>query len=127
MGGTITDYQKKTVPLFLAHLKEILPEKYTEFVSKYKEYDKEVDYVGRKALLTTIKPSTVYYTSRDYPKFNEQWCWDGEYLSYEKGYVSSFSVTDDYEVEKIIIKPSDKSIIKVTNNDQVSDKTVFID
>lgn len=127
MGGTISSYQREVVPLFLAHLKEVLPDRYAEFVSKYKEYDKEVNYVGRKALLTTLNPSTVYYRSKSYPEFNEEWHWDGEYLTYIDGYVKRFSVTEDYEIEEIVIKPSDKSVVKVSDNMQVSDKTVFID
>ena len=127
MGGEITSYQNKIVPLFLTHLKEILPERYDELKQKYGGLVKEIDYVGRKALLKTIKSSFVQYRSKRYPKFDEKWFWDGQMLVYKEGYISSFSITNDYEIIEIKIKPSDKSIVKITSNDQVTENTVFID
>lgn len=127
-GGTIGSYQKETVPLFLAHLKEVLPEKYIEFIKEFPEYaDKEVNYVGRKALLKTIKPSTINYYSRNYPELGNEWYWDGELLTYKKGYVSSVSVINDYEVAEFKLKPSDKTTVKITSNEQVTEDTVFVD
>lgn len=127
MGGEIKSYQNEIVPLFLAHLKEIFPNKYEEYTRKHEGYVKEINYVGRKALLETIKPSYVHYKSPNYPKFNEEWYWDGEFLTYKKGYVSSFNITKDYEILDIKIKPSNKSTIQISDNKQVSEKTIFID
>lgn len=127
MGGVIDDYQKETVPLFLSHLQKVLPERYSELIEKYPQLDKPINYVGRKALLKTIKPSEVLYKSSSNSKFNERWYWDGEYLIYREGYVSSFSITKDYEVCEIKLKPSDQSVITITDNDQVTDETVFVD
>lgn len=127
MGGNIRSYHEETVPLFLAHLKEILPDRFNEFKQKYPSYIKEVNYVDRKALLKTIKPSYVYYESKSYPQFDEKWYWDGEMLIYKEGYLHGFSITDDYEVSEIKIKPSDKSTIKISDNNQVTENTVFID
>lgn len=126
MGGTITDYQKKEVPLFLAHLKEVLSERYAEVKAKYPNLVREINYIGRKALLKTIAPSYVTYESRQYPQFDEKWRWDGETLIRESGYVSSFNVTKDYEVLEIKIKPTDKSVITISSNEQVTDSTVFV-
>jgi hypothetical protein len=127
MGGEITSYQRETVPLFLAHLKEVMPDKYAEVKSKYPGLVKGINYVGRRALLNTIKPSHVFYKSRQYPQFNEDWYWDGELLRYSNGYVHDFNVTKDYEAIEIKIKPSEKSVITISNNEQVTDGTVFID
>lgn len=127
MGGVITDYQSKTVPLFLAHLKEVLPGKYKELGKESQELAKEISYIGRKALLKTINPSDVHYKSENYPQFNEKWHWDGETLTYSGGYVSSFNITKDYVIAEIKIIPSEKSIITISSNEQVTDKTVFID
>lgn len=127
MGGEITSYQKEKVPLFLAHLQEILPEVYEKFVKDYPEFDKEIDYVGRKALLRTIKPSEIFYHSRDYPNLNNKWYWDGEFLVYQNGYVSRVSVINDYEIETFKLKPTDKTVVKITNNEQVKEDTVFVD
>ncbi len=127
MGGEITRYQKEIIPLFLAHLKEILPDKYSELTEKYKTITNEINYVGRKALLKTINPSTVRYESRQYPQLNELWDWDGETLTRKSGYVSSFNITKDYEIQEIKIKPSDKSIVKISSNEQVTENTIFLD
>jgi hypothetical protein len=128
MGGTIQKYQKETVPLFLSHLKELLPDKYEAFINTYPKFkQKEINYIGRKALLKTIAPSIVHYKSVRYPKFNESWEWDGEYLRYKEGHVSDFSVTKDYEIVEIVIKPTDKSTVVITSNEQVTENTVFVD
>ena len=127
MGGVITDYQKKIVPLFLSHLKEVWFDKYEELGKENSELLKEVSYIGRSALLKTINPSDVYYKSSSYPQFNAKWYWDGESLNYSSGYVSSFNIIKDYEVATIKIIPSDKSVITISNNEQVSEETVFID
>lgn len=128
MGGEIRSYQTETVPLFLAHLREVLPDKYESFTKAYPKYaQKEVNYVGRKALLKTIKPCLIEYRSRDYPRLNNDWYWDGEFLTYKWGYVNSVSVIKDYEVEEFKLKPSDKTTVKITSNEQVTEDTVFVD
>lgn len=127
MGGEITSYQKEVVPLFLAHLKEVLPELHAEFLSVHPECAREVNYVGRKALLTTVKPSFVEYTSRDYPDFNETWEWDGVVLTHKGGYVHKVKVIKDYEVECFKIIPNEKAVVTITDNDQVDEQTVFVD
>lgn len=124
MGGEISSYRKETVPLFLAHLEEVLPEKYKEFTDKYPEFAEKIDHVGRKAYLKTINPSTVYYKGSN---LNETWEWDGEILTYVEGHVSSFFITRDYDVEEIKLRPSDKSTIVISDNNQVTKDTVFID
>lgn len=127
MGGEITSYQKEKVPLFLAHLQEIMPEVYDKFIKAYPKFGKKIDYVGRKALLKTINPSEISYYSRDYPNLTNHWYWDGEFLNYKSGYVSKVSIIDDYEIETFKLKPSDKTVVKITSNEQVTSDTVFID
>lgn len=127
MGGEIKDYREKVVPMFISHLKEVLTDKYEELIDQYEGYAEKLNYVGRTALLTTVQPSTVHYKSSRYPEFNEEWYWDGTHLTYKGGHVHKFNVTNDYEVEEIRIKPSEKSKITISNNDQVASQTVFID
>lgn len=127
MGGEITSYQKEKVPLFLAHLQEVLPGVYEKFIEAYPKFGRKIDYVGRKALLKTINPSEINYYSRDYPRLNNQWYWDGELLTYKGGYVNSVSVINDYEIETFKLKPTDKTFVKISNNEQVTKDTVFVD
>lgn len=125
-GGTIQSYRDEVVPLFLSHLKEVVPELYAEFTAKHPEFG-EIDYTGRKALLKTIAPSVVEYKPKGYSQFNSSWKWTGEQLVYEKGYVSSFDVTRGYKIASIVLEPDDDSVITITNNEQVTDHTVFLD
>lgn len=127
MGGEIKSYQKEKVPLFLSHLEEVMPKMYLEFTDKYQVFAEKIDYVGRKALLKTINPSFVHYKSSTSSTINNEWYWDGEFLIYQNGYVSSFSIVNDYEIEEIKLKPTDKTVIKITSNEQVTKDTVFID
>lgn len=128
MGGTINTYQKETVPLFLAHLKEVLPEKYEDFTELYPEFwIKDMNYVGRKALLTTIKPSYIHYKARTDSTLNEEWYWDGKYLTYKSGYVNMFRIIDEYEIQNIVIKPTEKAVVVISSNEQVKEDTVFVD
>jgi hypothetical protein len=127
MGGEITDYQKKVVPLFLSHLKEVLPARYKAFKEDYPELVGEISYVGRRALLRTIKPSKVHYKSKNYPNLNETWNWDGKFLIYEGGYVSKVNITKDYDVISLVIQPTEKATIIIEDDDQVQDSTVFVD
>lgn len=127
MGGTISSYQKEEVPLFLSHLKETLPELYKDFLKEHKEYDNTIDYVGRKAHLHSLDTCIVEYRSRSYPRLNNTWYWDGEYLNYKDGYISSLSIISDYEIHEFKIKPHKDATIKITDNDQVTEKTRFAD
>lgn len=127
MGGEIRDYQKEVVPLFLAHLSEVLPDKYQEYIAAHPQAEQKINYVGRKALLMTIAPSNVEYKSDRYPQFNETWEWDGKRLVYQKGYVHEFHITKGYEIAQIVIVPSDESIVTITDNGQVTPQTVFVD
>lgn len=126
-GKEIKDYKRKCVPLFLSHLKEILPDKYSEFISNYPKYADRINYVGRIAYLKTINPSYVCYRSETNPELNEKWYWDGEYLHFIEGHVSKVFVTDNYEVIEFKLKPSDKSTIVITDNEQVNENTIFVD
>lgn len=125
MGGIIDSYEKETVPLFLAHLKEILPDRFAEYEAEYGET--KIDYVGRKALLNTIIPSLVAYESSRYPEFNEFWNWDGEYLTFVKGKKADFKIAKNYEVVELKIKPNPETTIIISDNDQVGENTVFVD
>lgn len=125
-GGEIISHRKEEVPKFLASLKRLLPDVYSKFIKDYPEFDTEIDYVGRKAKLLTVNPSNIKDNNDRYPNLNSEWYWDGEYLNYVKGYVSSITFLDNYEVAEYKIKPTEDTTITITENVQVNDDTVFV-
>ena len=127
MGGTILKYQQKVIPLFLTHLKEIIPNRFEELRTAYPELIKGIDYTGRKALLRTLNPCKLYYENSRYPQFDNEWYWDGKELIYKEGYISDFDIADNYEISEIKLKPTDKTVIEITDNSQVSENTIFVD
>lgn len=126
MGGVISAYQEEVVPSFIAHLNELLPNLYREFITQYPEYDKEISHIGREALLSTIMPSIVHYKSSSNSNIDETWKWDGEFLHFVEGHVSSFFIDRKAEVVNIKIKPSEKATIIISDNAQVNTNTVFL-
>jgi len=127
MGGTIKSYEEETIPLFLAHLKEVLPELYDQVIEFDSTLVKTLDYVGRKALLSSLKPCVVEYQSRSNKKFNEKWLWDGEHLTYQEGYISQPNIAGIEEILSFTMKPKKDAIISITDNNQVDKDTVFVD
>lgn len=124
-GGNITDYTEQEIPNFLIHLKEVLPELYNSFVNKYTEFDTIRSNVGRKALIVTLNPCKLQYTASSYPELNSEWYWDGEYLTYESGYVSRFNIDSNAEVVEIKLKPNKESLVVISDDNQVNENTVF--
>lgn len=127
MGGTSRAYEKEEVPTFLGDLKALMPELYKKFLKKYPKYNIGINYEGRKALLHSLEPCLVEDRSERYPNLNSTWEWDGEYLNYEHGYVSTFGIVRKYEVGEIQIKPGKEETVTITDNNQVTESTVFVD
>lgn len=127
MGGEITAYQKEVIPLFLTHMEEVMPELYEEFTQAYPEFSEKIDHVGRKAYLKTLNPSPIFDKHKNYPNLDSEWYWDGEFLTYKGGHISKISVIKDYEIENIAIRPTDKSVVTIADNNQVNKGTVFVD
>lgn len=133
MGGEITEYQKKSVPLFLTHLEEVDPtmfknliDVYPEYLTKYNLVNK--DYIGRTALLKTT--NVFNFETEGYQgKYKLIWEWDGKFLKTRSphAYNESWGAIKQYDIIETTITPNDKTEIKITNNLQVNDKTVFID
>jgi hypothetical protein len=118
----VTNYQEE-VTEFLIQLKRELPNLYNEFVSKYPKYHKEIDYVGKKALLRTINEDI------EISIFNGNYYWNGETLVFNSGKVT-YGILDDFSKENDIIsfelKPKKDVVVTITNNDQVNENTVFV-
>ena len=118
MGGVITDYQEKTVPMFLYQMKQIFPDKYAQFVDEYPDYKiKAPDWKGRYAKLATCNREKTYFSGRNEFRFEGDWLvcdnYDDIFTPFTKKPVEmQVKVTDDMKV-------------KITDNEQVLPDTVF--
>lgn len=125
MGGEIKDYQVKVVPLFIKHLSEIFPDLYKELCNIYEpaiSILEKYSFVGRKAYLKTTNKNFVIKNKGG----NDEWFWDGENITC-KYFNGLFNPLDKFENVVVIIKPNDLSVIKIIDDAQVNDNTVFID
>ncbi len=78
MGGEIRSYREESVPLFLRHLREEDPEMWAALIAVRPDLDKPPVYVGRKALLYTLRPGISF--GPYHAAYPVRWTWDGEYL-----------------------------------------------
>jgi hypothetical protein len=124
-GGTITSFQEKEAPRFVEHLMTEMPEKYAELIEQYPDiktrFSKEkMNYVKRKAILSTVKIGAEF---KDY--LGNICVWDGEYFTCEN-WNSSF-LPFHCKTASIKAKPKENDTIEITDNNQVDDKTRFVD
>lgn len=124
IGGVITDYQKKHIPKFLQDLSEVMPDLYKEFLEKYPDYketaEKHVNnYIGRQAKISTLKEESVILDCH-----NNEWKIENGKLVCEKWKTwLPFGNTPT----RVEITITDDMVYKITDNDSVTDKTVFLD
>lgn len=125
MGGEIKDYQKEEVPKFIKHLSEKFPELYdklSEVCERAKEILKEYSYIGRSAYLKTTNPN---FAIKNKGKTDE-WFWNGDNITC-KYFNGLFNPIEKFESVVVTVKPNDLSVIKIIDNAQVNDNTVFVD
>lgn len=122
----IKDYQKESVPLLIAHIRELDPDMWQQLIAARPELDVAPNYVGRKAILKTLAaPISIPAYDNRYPV---PWVWDGEYAtttsfeSYEKtwGHIKAESLV-------LKVKPKDDATVKVADNSWVTPETIFVD
>lgn len=105
--------------MFLKQLSKVFPEKYSDFVSAYPNFEiKQANYVGMRAKLSTCS------RSEDYKDYNGNvFHFEGNFLVCEnwKSVFNPFSLEESY----IKIKVNDSVIVTITDNNQVTDDTVF--
>ena len=109
----ITDFQAKKLPSFLRELKIFNEDLYKESIKGSRFEEEEINYSGLKAKLKTLKPGKVKYRL---DISEEIFYWDGRELT--KGNKLRDGST-------IVIRPSDKVIVKIIDNNTVTDKTEF--
>ncbi len=123
MGGEIRDYQLKSVPKFVKDLHDKYPELFKTLVSVYPEAESacaNYDYTGRKALLSTINHGCEVIISK------KSWQWDGENITATNKDYMIFSPVK-WDECSLSFKPKEGESVTITSNDQVNDKTVFVD
>lgn len=123
-GSVIWDYQEKEVPKFLRWLKRLDPvlfDKVKALDSDHPAFNKLSD-VGKKAILQTLNPNIGTFADTS----NRTWTWDGEYL-YSSNVRFYGTILETEEIQECRLKPKDRAIVKVTDDNQVNDNTEFID
>ena len=116
--GAIRTYYEEIIPRFLYELKMNFKNIYDNFISEYPEYDKQFNFVGRKAYIYTLKDNIEIRHRKG--KFIKQ----NEYLI--GNYTDVFLPFDASEAE-VKIKINDKMICEITDNNQVDENTKFAD
>ena len=125
-GGEIKEYQKNVVSLFKDHLRECDPSMWSEVIRERPQYDVAQNYVGRMALVKTLKPGiTIPAKDKRYPV---EWSWDGTVLrtTSRHAYGDTWGGMKGGEVE-ITLTPDDKTAACVADNSWVISGTVFTD
>lgn len=122
-GGQITDFQEKEVPKFLIWLKQLDPDLYDKVYALNPDHAafSNITNIGRKAILQTLNPNIGTFTDIH----GGVWTWDGEYL-YSNNSHFSFTLIDNHETEQIRLKPNKNVTVKISDENQVNDKTEFI-
>ena len=118
IGGVISDYQEKIVPNIVAELKKIVPEIYKQLISKYPSLDKKPNYVGRYAYTRTLVDGSVLIDCHGNEAIKK-----GDMLyceNYKRGFVP-FNGSS----AQCVIKISENSKYKVTDNSQCDENTIF--
>lgn len=116
------DYQEKVIPLFLKHLSESMPKVFNKIINiDAYAWRKSLEFsnLGRLALLDTVTPNKGTYEDIH----GGIWHWDGEWLSSLNSKIS-FALINDFDEVKI--KPTKHQIVKITDEAQVNDRTVFV-
>lgn len=117
----IARYYKEIIPRFLYELKTNFNDIYTKFINEYPEYDKEQDFVGRKAYIYTLNDDILINNKED-----------GRYNFLKKdGYLtgewSSSFLPFNCKKAEIKIKITEDMVCKVEDNSWVNENTKFAD
>jgi len=124
MGGEITYYQHKVVPEFLTDLYRYRPALFAEVAKVYDRAKQEKERhtnVGREALLRTLNENVGVFKDIH----GGEWTWDGMYLRSFNSH-ASFMPIDRRHVIEVRLVPSPDAVVKITDEDQVNDKTEFV-
>lgn len=119
MGGLIRDYQVKTVPSILLQIKALFPEVYAKLIELRPDYANKIpDYKGRMAKLSTLNlDNGITLKGKKFVR-------EGDYVVCED-WTSAFN---PFDAKSVIVKvPIDGLVVKIENNDAVTEETEFVD
>lgn len=126
MGGEIRSYQKEVIPKFIKDLQCRYKDRFNSIIAiqpSINDYIKEYSYIGRKAILSTVKAGAEFKITKG---LNQGlYIWDGERLICDNIDIS-FPITKGKSF-RLTITPDDDSVIEITDNAQVTDNTEFTD
>lgn len=115
LAGVINTYQTQEVPKFIDDLRMHYPHLFELLSEEQKQRATKINYIGRKADITTCMPSTFIISDK-------VWNWDGEKLT---GKTMLFQPIDG-DCTITIVPPKNTKVI-ITDNSQVSNTTIFLD
>lgn len=118
MGDKIRDYWEKVIPEMLFQMRDLVPTLYNQFILENPEWDKLPDFVGKYAKISTLDKNIPLKDSK-----GNVFAFEGEYLVC-KNCNLSFAPFGAKTAE-VRIKITDDMITKITNNNQVTENTVF--
>ena len=120
MGGVIVAYQLDTVPMFLHQLRGLFPEKFAAFEKAFPDFEiKAPNWIGRRAKLATCNRDMEYKDgSRGVFHF------EGDEIVCDS-FDSAF-LPFNAKKAKIRIQLSDEMVVEITDNNQVTEETVFV-
>lgn len=116
-GWTADGYQDKIVPDIIQGLKKVAPKIYNDFIEKHPEFDKEPDYIGKWAYLSTLADGCTILDCHG----NEFYKKDGKF--YCDNMTRGFTPLDG--VAKVEVIPTEEKVFKITSNSQVDENTRF--
>ena len=123
-GGVEKDYQNKTVPEFLKGLSKLFPEEYANFIATFPKYAgraKDIDYRGRTAKLATCNRAMQYADMN-----GNLFTFDGDFLVCENCKINFHPFQSGSGNVYMKIKLTDEMTVKITDNAQVTEETVFV-
>lgn len=124
-GGELTDYQSKSVPLFVSHLSEMRPEMLAEAAAQSERIRAILaaqTKVGRKAKLHTLRPNVGTFSGGASPA---SWTWDGTHLTCTD--TRAMPPFTPFGAVEMRIVPGPDAVVTITDNGQVTDSTIFED
>jgi len=124
-GGEIDSFQKQEVPRFIDHLMTEMPDIYKKLIEKYPEVlakfpRNNMNYINRTAILKSCKIGSKFTDV-----LGNEFTWDGQYLICENW--ESYSIPFNIKRGYLKLEPSENTLIRIMNNNQVDENTAFFD